>query len=121
MLKYEATLVLRGLTVSASIGVHDFERENRQRLLIDIELTLTNPARPAHDDISEVLDYRFLHTEVQKLITAGHYELQETLTHDIAEFCLARTEVRRVSIHTRKPDIYPDVESIGYNLTAEKA
>jgi dihydroneopterin aldolase len=120
MLKYEASLVLRGLVVSASIGVHDFERENRQRLLIDVELTLVNPRRPRQDDISAVLDYRFLHTEIQKLVDAGHYELQETLTHDIAEFCLSRPEVTRVSIHTRKPDIYPDVESIGYNLTVEK-
>jgi dihydroneopterin aldolase len=120
MATYEASLVLRGLLVSASIGVHDFERENRQNILIDIELNMANPERPKRDDISEVLDYRFLHSAVQNLLGNRHYELQETLTHDIADICLARPEVTRVSIHTRKPDIYKDVESIGYNLTVEK-
>jgi dihydroneopterin aldolase len=116
MLVAEAALILRGFEVSASIGIHDFERAGPQRLLIDIELGLNTAVPPPADDITHVLNYDFLREETHKLLTTGHYELQETLCHDIATFCLARPEVRHVTVYSRKPDVYPDCESIGYRL-----
>jgi dihydroneopterin aldolase len=116
----EATLILRGFEAQASIGIHDFEKAAPQRLLIDIELTLNNAQRPEADHIAHVVDYDFLREETLKLLAARHYELQETLCHDIAEFCLARPEVRHVIVYSRKPDVYPDCESVGFCLTASK-
>lgn len=116
----EAKLILSGFEVLANIGVHAHEKNGPQRLLIDIELTLANAARPSEDDISEVLNYDFLREETHKLLAAKHYELQESLAHDIAEFCLAHRQVTAVTVHTRKPDIYPDCQSIGYRLYASR-
>jgi dihydroneopterin aldolase len=116
----EASIILRGFEVWGSIGIHDFEKAAPQRLLVDIELTLTSAARPDEDRIGQVLDYDFLRTETKRLLAARHYELQETLCHEIAAFCLARPEVRQVCVYSRKPDVYPDCESIGYRLTAVK-
>ena len=112
----EASILLRGLEVEASIGVHEFEKTGKQRLLIDIELHLTSAARPAADAIGQVLDYDFLRTETQALLAARHYELQETLAHDIASLCLAHPQVAAATVYTSKPDIYPDCASIGYRL-----
>ena len=116
----EASIILRGFEVSASIGVHDFEKSGPQRLLIDIELHLTSADRPDADTIDQVLNYDFLRSKTQALLTLRHYELQETLAHDIASFCLANPQVTAVTIYTRKPDVYPDCESIGYRLHVRK-
>jgi dihydroneopterin aldolase len=113
---FEAALILRGLEVNASIGIHDFEKAGPQRLLIDIEIGLENAAPPQADDIANVLNYDFLREETLKLLANRHYELQETLCHDIAAFSLARPEVRHVTIYSRKPDVYPDCESVGFRL-----
>ncbi|WP_298264864.1 dihydroneopterin aldolase [Acidocella sp.] len=113
---FEATLILRGFAVQASIGIHDFERAAPQRLLIDIELTLDDAAPPDADVIGHVLDYDFLRQETTALLARRHYDLQETLCHDIAAFCLARPQVRAVMVYSRKPDVYPDCESVGYRL-----
>jgi dihydroneopterin aldolase len=116
MPKAEASILLCGFEVDASIGIHDFEKAGKQRLLIDIELHLASAARPDTDIIHHVLDYDFLRTKTQALLASGHYELQETLAHDIASFCLEHAQVTGVSVYTRKPDVYPDCESIGYRL-----
>lgn len=116
----EASILLRGFAVDANIGVHDFEKSGPQRLLIDIELRLTSAARPDADHIANVLDYDFLRSKTQALLALRHYELQETLAHDIASFCLANPLVAGVTVHTRKPDVYPDCESIGYRLSVKK-
>lgn len=112
----EASILLQGFEVDANIGVHDFERNGPQRLLIDIELHLASAARPEADDIAHTLDYDFLRSQTKALLSRRHYELQETLAHDIAGFCLAQPQVAAVTIHTRKPSVYPDCASIGYRL-----
>ena len=112
----EASILLRGFAVDANIGVHDFERTGPQRLLIDIELHLASAARPDADDIGQVLNYDFLRAKTLALLALRHYELQETLAHDIASFCLAQPQVTAATIYTRKPDVYPDCESVGYRL-----
>lgn len=116
----EASLLLRGFAVEASIGVHDHEKAGPQRLLIDIELHLASAARPETDAIGQVLDYDFLRTQTLALLSQRHYELQETLAHDIASFCLARPEVAAATVYTRKPDVYPDCDSVGYRLHVRK-
>ncbi len=102
------------------MGVHDFEKSGPQRLLIDIELHLTTATRPDTDNIGEVLNYDFLRAKTLALLALRHYELQETLAHDIACFCLAQPEVTAATIYTRKPDVYPDCSSIGYRLHVRK-
>jgi dihydroneopterin aldolase len=116
----EASILLNGFEVDASIGVHDFERAAPQRLLIDIELHLASAAAPDDDHIDRVLDYDFLRAQTKALLAQRHYELQETLAHDIANFCLANREVKAVTVHTRKPDVYLDCASIGYRLHLRK-
>ena len=116
----EASIILRGFEVDANIGVHEFEKNGPQRLLIDIELQLATATRPDADNIVEVLNYDFLRSETQALLAQRHYELQETLAHDIASFCLAHGQVQAATVYTRKPDVYPDCDSIGYRLHVRK-
>ena len=113
------TIVLNGFEVSASIGIHDRERAARQRLLLDVEISVDAGARPPSDAIDHVLDYDFIRDEVHRLLAERHYDLQETLCHDIADLCLARGGVETVMVYSRKPDIYPDCESVGFRLVVE--
>jgi dihydroneopterin aldolase len=116
----EASIILRGFEVEANIGVHEFEKTGPQRLLIDIELHLASTTRPGMDTIDQVLNYDFLRSETQALLAMRHYELQETLAHDIASFCLTHPKVTAATVYTRKPDVYPDCASIGYRLHVRK-
>jgi dihydroneopterin aldolase len=120
MTRYQSSILLTGFEIMASIGIHDFELAAPQRLLIDVEIELEATERPAEDDIGEVLDYDFLRSEIKKLITGRHYKLQETLCHDIAGICLSKDAARRVTVYSRKPDVYPDCQSVGYRLTASR-
>lgn len=120
MIVYQATILLSGFEVETAIGIHDFERAARQRLIIDVELRLTQAAPPADDDIAHVLDYDFLRTGILALVRDRHYDLQETLAHAIAALCLEHAAVAGVTVMTRKPDVYPDCASVGFRLHADR-
>ncbi len=107
-------LFLRGLTVQAQIGVHDFEQQAAQRIVIDVDLYVSFAGTSPHDDrIDEVVDYDFVRAVVHARIAQGHINLQETLCDDILTHLLEHTGVMAARVSTRKPDVYPDCEAVG--------
>jgi dihydroneopterin aldolase len=54
------------------------------------------------------------------LANSGHFHLQETFCERILELCLARPGVVAVRVSSEKPDVYPDCESIGFEIFGTK-
>jgi dihydroneopterin aldolase len=78
-------IFLREVVVDANIGIHAFEKQGPQKLVINIDLFVPLAlSTPIHDKIHEVLDYDFVRSTVRKRIDAGHINLQETLVDDLA-------------------------------------
>jgi len=115
-------IFLRNYAVEANIGIHDFEKNGAQRILINVDLFVPlSLCTPAHDNIREVLDYDFMRSTIDQRIAQGHINLQETLCDDIARVLLAHTNVLAVRVSTEKPDIYPDSEAVGVEVFHIKA
>lgn len=110
-------IFLREHAVWVRMGVHEAERLGPQRVIVSVDLFLAPGAAPRNDDIAEVIDYDFVRTEILALAASRHFNLQETFVHAIAARCLARAGVAAVRVSSRKPDIYPDCESVGYEVT----
>jgi dihydroneopterin aldolase len=107
-------MFLRGLTVQARIGIHDFELQAPQRLIIDIDVYVELVQHtPQADHIREVVDYDFLRDVVHRRVARGHINLQETLCDDVLNEILLHPAVRAAQVSTRKPDVYPDCEAVG--------
>jgi 7,8-dihydroneopterin aldolase/epimerase/oxygenase len=114
-------LFLRGLTVQAHIGIHDFELKTSQRLIIDVDLYVSFEGTHPHDDrIDEVVDYDFVRAVVHGRIAQGHINLQETLCDDILTRLLEHTGVMAARVSTRKPDVYPDCDAVGVEVFRAK-
>lgn len=113
-------IFLRRYEVRCSIGVHPFEREGPQRVLVDVDLFLHPDERDPQEDITRVLDYDFVREGIRALTAGRHFNLQETLVDEIVRLCLARPEVRGVRVSTEKPDIYPDCEAVGVEVVRFK-
>ena len=113
-------IFLKNFETRISMGIHDFEKEARQRVMINVDLYLEPDARIERDHISETVDYDFLRREIGVLADSGHFHLQETFCERILELCLARPGVVAVRVSSEKPDVYPDCESIGFEIFGAK-
>lgn len=115
-------IFLRDYEIIASIGIHEFERQNPQRIIIDVSLDLANDMSPdtAEDRIETVLDYDFLRDRIREIVEGRHFNLQETLCAEILTTCLQPNKVLAARVSTRKPDVYPDCDSVGVEMESRK-
>lgn len=121
LLQTSRRLFLRGLTVQAHIGIHDFELQASQRIVIDVDLYVSfDGSLPKDDRIDEVVDYDFVRAVVYARLAQGHVNLQETLCDDILYRLLEHTGVMAARVSTRKPDVYPDCEAVGVEVFRAK-
>ncbi len=110
-------LFLRDYAVQINIGVHDFEKQGVQRVLINVDLYVPLAlSTPTADELDEVVDYDFIRRSIQERVQRGHIQLQETLADDIVKLMLAHPRVRAVRVTTEKPDVYPDCDAVGVEV-----
>ena len=69
------SVFLREVEVICSIGLHDFERAEKQRVLIDVEVRLDPGNEPTADTVEDTLDYDQVREAVITLAEAQHYDL----------------------------------------------
>ena len=112
-------IMIDSLEVMTSIGFHDFERGEKQRISLTIELWIDGAERaPDRDDRSSAWDYDVVVIEARRIAATQHYELQETLVHKLYQRLAALHGVRALRIASAKPDIYPDVAAVGVEIAS---
>lgn len=112
-------ILLEDFRLPVSIGIHDFERSAPQMVVVNVELELSDAMPDPRDRIENALDYDFIRAGIMAIIKNRHFNLQETLCQEILELCLRQRGIRRAKVSTRKPDVYPDCKSIGFEMEAE--
>lgn len=112
------SVILSGIEVLCSIGLHDFEKEARQRVLIDLEVALDPAKEPSSDQVDETLDYDIIREGVIRLAGERHHDLQETLARRILDFILSLKDVVGVTVMTSKPDVYTDCRAVSYRISS---
>ncbi len=110
---------LEGVKMDVEIGIHDYERGVKQRVLVDA-VTLVNKAWCGSDDIGTVIDYDYLLDGI-KTLSDTQFDLQETLCGKILDLALEPDAVIAAQVTTRKPDAYRDAEAVGLTRFRRKA
>lgn len=110
------TLFVRDLELDCAIGVHPHERDRRQRVVVNVALTLAEPAAAHRDSIAAVVSYEDIVEGVERLARGGHVNLVETLAERIAALCLRDRRVRRAQVRVDKPDVYERASSVGVEV-----
>lgn len=110
-------LFLHDHEVAVRIGVHGFEQQAAQRMLINVDLYVPLAlSTPKADALAEVVDYDFVRRVVAERVARGHIQLQETLADDLLAALLAHPGVRAARVATAKPDVYPDCAAVGVEV-----
>lgn len=95
-------IIVRGLRVSACVGVPDEERAEPQELQIDLVVEPVTGFEALHDEITRTVDYDLLARRVASLAGERPRKLIETLAADIAAMTLEEFSAAAVAVEIRK-------------------
>lgn len=110
------SVLIEGLAVETVIGVHDWEREVSQRLLIDLEMAWDNRVPAASDDVADALDYAAVSERVTRALSGGGPQLLETAAEGISDLLQQEFGVRWLKLVIRKPGAVPAAVSVGVSI-----
>ena len=113
----ERRFILQGLECQASIGIYDVERVRSQRITVDAELRLSLSSEPLDDQVESALNYDMIRETIITIVSAKHYDLQETLARKLFDALRLLDDVQSVRVQTSKPDAYTDCKTIAYELS----
>ncbi len=105
------------LELLASIGVHSYEKTDKQRIRINLDLAVREGETAGMaDDLANVVCYEQVVSSIRRLIESGHVNLVETLAERIAALCLEDRRVRVARVRVEKLDVFPDATSVGVEI-----
>ena len=94
---------IKDLSVPAVIGVHDWEREIEQTLVISVDMVADVQKAAASDNLADALDYSAVASTITAIVRDGKFHLIETAAERVAERLLADFPVTRLRLELRKP------------------
>ena len=104
---------IEGLDVDTVIGAYDWERQIRQRLLLDLEMTFDCHRAGASDALADSLDYNAVAGAVTALVQASRCELLEALAERVAAMVLREFPVAHLRLCVRKPGAVKNAAAVG--------
>ena len=109
-------ILINNLTIQASIGVYDHEKQNQQKIIVNVELLLSNNSEPKNDNLESTQDYSQFRKCLIDIIQSQHFQLLEVLVEKIHSTLMINSYVLGAKVNISKPNIFNDCE-VAYELS----
>lgn len=107
-------LEISALQVKTRIGVHAWEQQIHQTLLIDITLPLD--CRACNDELEKTLDYDTLCKSVTDFVENQSFQLIETVAGKVAALIKENYPVEEVTVAVSKPQAVKNAGNIKISI-----
>ncbi|MEE8213463.1 MAG: dihydroneopterin aldolase [Alphaproteobacteria bacterium] len=108
---------IKDLVGACALGIHRHEKKTRQRVRINLELSVIDMGPPPDDHIHQVVCYEDVADDIRRLLDGPHINLVETLAENIAVLCFKDERVTAVRVRVDKLDVFDDAESVGIEIS----
>ncbi len=110
-------IFLRDFLTAAEIGAYAHERGAQQRLLFNVEASVSRVVAHA-DDMRAIFSYDVILDAIRLVTGRGHIDFLETIAEDVAAIVLKHPRVAVVRVRVEKLDLVPG--SVGVEIRRER-
>lgn len=105
-------VLIEGLVIITTIGVYDWEKTIKQKLIIDIEMEWDNRKAGLSDDVISCLDYAKVSQAVEEHVKRHDFGLIERVAEEVAQVIIRDFNVPWVKIKVSKPTAIPTANNV---------
>ncbi|WKE64764.1 dihydroneopterin aldolase [Gallaecimonas kandeliae] len=106
-------IFIEGLEVYTVIGVFDWEKDHKRKLVFDLELATDIKAAAQGDDYGKALCYGSISAFITQYAESHQFELLETLAERIAQKLVSDFGVTWLKLKLSKPGAVPNARNVG--------
>lgn len=114
-------IFIHALKTEAIIGIYDWERQVKQTVLIDVELSADIRKAALTDAVADTLNYKAVAKRILGFVDASQFHLVETLAEHIAMLVIEDFGVSWVSIALSKPGAVRSSRDVGVALQRDRS
>ena len=107
------TIFIKSLTANTIIGIYEWEKNTRQTIKIDLEMSTDIRKAAASDNIEDTLNYKTISKRLVSYIEESRYELVETLAEKLTSLLINEYGINKVKLTLHKPGALSDAEDVG--------
>ncbi len=116
-----AIIRITDLTLKAIIGINDWERTQKQEVIINICLEFNSQKAAKSDNIKDTIDYKSLKKSIIDLVETSQYFLLERLVEEVLDLVMADKKVLSASVRIDKPKALRFAKSVSIESSRKRA
>jgi dihydroneopterin aldolase len=113
-------VLIDSLTLDASIGVFDWEKQVKQRLVFNLELYCDFSKASQSDELEDAVNYAQVCDEIEALLAKKHYQLLEFLAEKICCHIFECFSVSAINLSIFKPEAVAKTKNVGVKIFRER-
>jgi len=106
-------IFIEGLEIETIIGVYEHERDIKQKVVLDIEMTIPESDAASSDDLRHTVDYDAVSKLVTSYVKDTQYQLIESLAEQVATLVLGAFATDSLKLKLSKPGAVKNAKSVG--------
>jgi FolB domain-containing protein len=111
---------IKNLRLQTILGINDWERENKQDIVINIKLDFDGSKASMSDRIEDTVDYKSLKLKIIEFVDHSRFYLIEKLVAGIGGIIMEDEKVNRATIEIDKPHALRYADSVSIEYTVER-
>ena len=117
---YKRKVIITDLVFNTSIGIHDFEKEKKQKIKFNIEIDISPLFKASESDLESIVNYENVINKIKSITQKKHYNFLETLAEDIFINLFLIKNIIKIKLRIEKPEIIKNTTSVGIEITKKR-
>ena len=117
---YKRKVIISDLVFNTLIGIHDFEKEKKQQIRFNIEISVNPLLKATENNLDNIVNYENIINKIKLITQKKHYNLLETLAEDIFSNLFISKNIIKIKLRIEKPEIIKNTSSVGVEITKKR-
>ncbi|NIP39372.1 MAG: dihydroneopterin aldolase [Candidatus Dadabacteria bacterium] len=113
-------LRIENIRLRTIVGIYEWEKENKQDVVINVELEFDGNKAAKSDNIEDSVNYKTINKEIIEHIENGKFDLIEKIAGDVLDIILKHDKVQKAAVKVDKPGALRFTDSVSVQLGREK-
>ena len=121
LFNYEKKILIKDLTLDLQLGYYDFEKEKKQKVKFNLEVSCQDKNPTNDKDIKSIVNYSKIVKLIEKLVKNKHYNFLETLAEDVFDELFKDRRIDKIMLQIEKLEILKHCSSVGIQISKKRS